>query len=226
VISKKRPASASEKEKRVAIKEKGPDDDEPSGKKARANPVAETDEDVDILSTPQIQPCTSYSPKGTVRKTAEEPPMAAPADPDKLEARDAKGKHVAEMIQKQIAMASTAPTERVAGLVDVVEETEELCYIDDDAPLTAKDQEIPALKPQDDPKETTMDPCRSSGLKAQDPIDLDPPEIEESTAHVSRSPPPVSNEINEAAAKAAGETTPLSVMETNVLQLEDASALL
>jgi hypothetical protein len=49
VVSKKRPTSASEKEKRVAVKEKGPHD-EPVGKKARANPIAETDEDVDILS--------------------------------------------------------------------------------------------------------------------------------------------------------------------------------
>jgi hypothetical protein len=52
MTSKKRPSEASERGKRVTIKEKGPDDDEPSGKRARANLVAETDEDVDILSTP------------------------------------------------------------------------------------------------------------------------------------------------------------------------------
>jgi hypothetical protein len=77
-------------------------------------------------------------------------------------------------------MASTAPKERVAGLVDVMDETEELCYIDDDVPLAAKDQEIPALKPQDDLKETTMGPSENSGLNAQNPIDLDPLEIEKS----------------------------------------------
>jgi hypothetical protein len=71
-----------------------------------------------------------------------------------------------------------------------------------------------------------MDPRKSSGLKAQDPIDLDPPEIEESAAHASRSPPLVSDEIIEAAAKAAGEIALLPVMATNVLQLEDAGALL
>jgi hypothetical protein len=147
MISKKRPVDASEKEKRIIIKEKGPDDDEPSGKKARANPIAETDEDVDILSTPQIHPCTSYPPKGTVRKAAEELPTAALADPEELEARDARGKRVAEMIQKQIAMASTASKERVADLVDVVDETEELCYIDDDTPLAVRDQEILVLQP-------------------------------------------------------------------------------
>jgi hypothetical protein len=130
------------------------------------------------------------------------------------------------MIQKQIAMASTAPKEHVAGLVDVVDEAEELCYIVDDAPLAAKDQEIPALKPQDDLKGTTMGPSESSGLKAQDPIDLDPPEIEKSAANTSRSLPPVSNDINKVAAKAAGETAPLPATEIIVLQLEDAGALL
>jgi hypothetical protein len=67
VVSKKRPASASEKEKRVVAKEKGPDDDEPARKRAQVDPVTETDEDVDILSTPQIQPHTFYPPKGSTQ---------------------------------------------------------------------------------------------------------------------------------------------------------------
>jgi hypothetical protein len=115
-----------------------------------------------------------------LKKAVEELPSAALADHEELEARDTRSKRVAEMIQKQIAMASTAPKERVAGLVDVMDETEELCYIDDDVPLAAKDQEIPALKPQDDLKETTMGPSENSGLNAQNPIDLDPLEIEKS----------------------------------------------
>jgi hypothetical protein len=225
VVSKKRPASASEKEKRVVVKEKGPDDDEPVGKKARANPIAETDKDVDILSAPQIQPCTSYPPKGTARKAVEELPSGALADPEELEARDARSKCVAEMVQKQIAMANTTSKERVDGLVDVVDETEELCYIDDDVPSAAKDQEIFALEPRADPKETTMRSSENLELQAQDPINLDPPEIEKSVANASRSPPPVLDDINQAAAKAAGETAPLLATETNVLQLEDARAL-
>jgi hypothetical protein len=52
VVSKKRPASASKKGKRIVAKEKGPDGDEPVGKKAWVNPVVEIDEDIDILSTP------------------------------------------------------------------------------------------------------------------------------------------------------------------------------
>jgi hypothetical protein len=41
---------------------------------------------------------------------------------------------MAEIIQKQITMASSAPAEHVTGLEDIIDETEELCYIDDDTP--------------------------------------------------------------------------------------------
>jgi hypothetical protein len=62
---------ATERGKRVTIKEKGPDEDETSGKRAQTDPVAETDEDIDIMSTPQIQPCTNYPPKGSAQKLME-----------------------------------------------------------------------------------------------------------------------------------------------------------
>jgi hypothetical protein len=39
IASKKRPSEATERGKRVTIKEKGPDDDEPSGKRAHADPA-------------------------------------------------------------------------------------------------------------------------------------------------------------------------------------------
>jgi hypothetical protein len=110
--------------------------------------------------------------------------------------------------------------------VDVVDETKDLCYIDDDTTLAIRVQEIPILQPQSDPKETAMDPSKSSGLKAQDPIDLDTPEIEGSAAHASRSPPPVSDDLNKAAAKTAEEIAPVPMMTANVFQLEDAGAIL
>jgi hypothetical protein len=226
VTSKKRPSEASERGKRVTIKEKSPDDDEPSRKRARADPVAETDEDVDILSMPQIQPCASYPPKGIAQKMTEEPSTAGLADPEELEAHDVRGNRVAEMIQKQIAMAGAALKERVAGLVDVVDESEDLCYIDDDTTLVIKDSEIPTLQPQSYLEDTAMNSGESSGLKAQDPIDLDAPGIGESAAHASRSSPPVSDDLNEVAAKAAEETTPVPAMTSNVFQLEDAGMIL
>jgi hypothetical protein len=223
VVSKKRIASVSEEAKRVVAKEKGPDDDEPAGKRARIDPVTETDEDDDILSTPQIHPSTFYPPKGKMLKTVEELPAAASVDGEELEARDARGKRVAEMIQKQIAMVISTLKERVAGLVDVIEETEELFYIDDDAPLVTKDRENTALKLHDGQKEFVMGSSESSGLKPQNPIDLDPPEIERPTVDASRSPlPPVLDDIDETTAKAAGESATLLATETNVLQLEDA----
>jgi hypothetical protein len=217
MASKKRPSETTERGKCVTIKEKGPDDDEPSGKRARADPVAKTDEDVDILSTPQIQPCTNYPPKGSARKLTEELSSAGLADPEELEAREVRGKRVAQMIQKEIAMAGAASKERVAGLVDVVDESEDLCYIDDDATLAVKDSEAPPLQPQSNPESAAMNPGKSSGLKAQDPIDLDAPKIEESATHASRSPPPVSDDLYQAAAKAADETTPVPAMTSNVL---------
>jgi hypothetical protein len=135
------------------------------------------DEDVDILSTPQIQPCTSYPPKGTAWKMTEEPSTAGVADPEELEARKVRGKRVAEMIQKHIAMAGEAPKERLAGLVDVVDESEDLCYIDDDATLVIRDSEVPTLQPQSNLEDTVMNPSESLGLKAQNPIDLDAREL-------------------------------------------------
>jgi hypothetical protein len=108
LASKKRPLETTERGRRVTIKEKGPDEDEPSGKRARADPVAETNEDVDIMLTPQIQPCTNYPPKGSERKLTEELSSAGQAAPEELEVCEARGKRVAEMIQKEIAMADAA----------------------------------------------------------------------------------------------------------------------
>jgi hypothetical protein len=222
---KKRPLEATERVKRVTIKEQGPDKDETSGKRARTDPVAETDEDVDIMPTPQIQPCTNYPPKGPAQKLMEDPSPAGLADPEELEAHEARGKRVAELIQKEISMADAAPKECVAGLVDVMDESEDLCYIDDDAALVMKSSDAPLLQPQGDSVVVAVNPGEGSGAKAQDPIDLDAPEVGESAAHASRSPPPVSDDLDPAAAKAADGVAPEPVTTPNVLQLEDADMI-
>jgi hypothetical protein len=164
LASKKRPLKATERGKRVTIKEKGPDEDETSGKRAQTDPVAETDEDVDIMPTPQIQPCTNYPSKGLAQKLTEEPSSAGQADPEELEAREAR-KRVAELIQKEIAMADAAPRERVAGLVDVVDESGDLCYIDDDAALVVKSSDAPLLQPQGDLVVVAVNLGEGSGAK-------------------------------------------------------------
>jgi hypothetical protein len=114
----------------------------------------------------------------------------------------------------------------VAGLVDVVDESEDLCYIDDDATLAVKDSDAPPPQPQGDPEGAAVNLGEGSGAKAQDPIDLDAPEVEESATHASRSLPPVSDDLHPAAAKAADEITPVPAMTSNVLQLEDVGMIL
>jgi hypothetical protein len=135
---KKRPLETTDRVKQIAVKEKESDDVEASGKRARIDPVAEANGDINILPTPQIQPCTNYPPKGSAQRLAEEPSPAGLADAKELEACEARGKRVAELIQKEISMADAAPKERVAGLVDVVDESESLCYIDDDTTRVEK----------------------------------------------------------------------------------------
>jgi hypothetical protein len=156
----------------------------------------------------------------------EKPSSAGQADLEELEAHEVRGKRVVEMIQKEIALADAAPKEHVADLVDVVEEYEDLCYIDDDATLAVKDSDAPPPQPQGDPEDAAVNLGEGSGAKVQDPIDLDAPEVEESAAHASRSPPPVSDDLHPAAAKAADEITPVPAMTSNVLQLEDAGMIL
>jgi hypothetical protein len=109
--------------------------------------------------------------------------------------------------------------------VDVVDESENLCYIDDDAALVAKSSDAPLPQPQSDSVVVAVNIGIGSSAKAQDPIDLDAPEAGESTAHVSRSPPPVSDDLDPAAAKAADSVALELATTPNVLQLEDAGVM-
>jgi hypothetical protein len=215
LVLRKRPLDTIEKVKQLVVKEKKPEDAEASAKRARVDPVAETDEDVDIMTTPQIQPCTKYPPKGSAQKLAEGPPPVGQTDAEELEAREARGRRVAELIQKDIAMAEAAPKERVAGLVVVVDESESLCYIDDDATRSEKGPDVSLPQPQ---CETAMNLNKGSGAKTQNVVDLDAPEVEASSAQTSRSPPPASAKPIEAAA--SGKLT-----ASESLQPEDAGTV-
>jgi hypothetical protein len=130
------------------------------------------------------------------------------------------------MIQNEIAMADAAPKERVSGLVDVVDESEDLCYIDDDATLAAKESDAPPPQPQGNPEGAALSLGAGSGAKAQDLIVLEAPEVEKSAAYASRSPLPTSDDFLPAAAKAANEIIPMPAMTSNVLQLEGAGMML
>jgi hypothetical protein len=142
-----------------------------------------------------------------------------------LEAREARGKRVAELIQKEIALANAAPKERVAGLVDVVDESEDLCYIDDDTTQVAKSSDAPLPQPQCDSVVAAVNLGEGLGAKAQDPIDLDAPEAGESAALVSRSPPPASGDFDLVAAKPADIIAPEPTTTPETLQPEYAGMM-
>jgi hypothetical protein len=154
----------------------------------------ETDEDVEILSTPQIEPSTRYPLRAKESAVTKELPAITSLDPEELAKQEARGKRLAEMIQKQIMMAGPAPAHRVAGLVDVIDETEELCYIDNDAAVERPTIRLPAAVLR---KNKTMDKSmieetpergQGSGLKADDPIELGPINIEQPSLKLPLSP--------------------------------------
>jgi hypothetical protein len=219
---KKRPLDTAEKVKQLAVKEKKTEDAEASAKRARVDPVAETDEDVDIMPAPQIQPCTKYPPKGSAKKLVEGPPPLGQTDAEELEAREARGRRVAELIQKDIAMAEAAPRGRMAGLVDVVDESESLCYIDDDTTRSERGPDVPLSQPQCEAATTLNE---GSGAKAQNVIDLDAPEVEASAAPTSRSPPPVSQDVGPASAKPIEAAASGKLTASESLQPEDAGTM-
>jgi hypothetical protein len=99
------------------------------------------------------------------------------------------GKRV-EMIQKEIMMAGSSSTERFAGLVDVIDETEELCYIDDDTIMTCPPDSMPKgdkAKDKSTVKETP-EQGQGSGLKADDPIELETINAEQASLKLPLSP--------------------------------------
>jgi hypothetical protein len=219
---KKRPLDTVEKVKQLAVKEKETEGVEASAKRARVDPVAETDEDVDIMPTPEIQPCTKYPPKGSAKKLVEGPPPLGQTDAEELEAREARGRRVAELIQKDIAMAEAAPRGRMAGLVDVVDDSESLCYIDDDATRSEKGPDVPLPQPRCEAATTLNE---GSGAKAQNVIDLDALEVETSAAPTSRSPPPVPQDVGPASAKPIEAAASGRLTASESLQPEDAGTM-
>jgi hypothetical protein len=123
-------------------------------------------------------------------------------------------------------MADTAPKEGVAGLVDVVDESESLCYIDDDTTRVEKSPDAPLPQPQYESMVAVVKLSEGSGAKAQDPIDLDAPEAEASAAHASRSSPPVSKDLDLVAAGPTEAVAPEKATTPESLQLEDAGMML
>jgi hypothetical protein len=109
--------------------------------------------------------------------------------------------------------------------MDVIDEEEELSYLDDDAPATASKDKSPALKTTAAIVEPATGKGESSGLEARDPIDLDSPEAEEPATNQSRSPPPALKDDGGSVMEISEENVVPPAKDTLVLQLEEAGLL-
>jgi hypothetical protein len=93
----------------------------------------------------------------------------------------------------------------VAGLMDVIDEDEELNYLDDDTPAMGSQEKDFALKTTEIIIEPVADKGESSGLKAHNP---------------SRSPPPVLKDDGGLMMNISEENIALAATDALALQLE------
>jgi hypothetical protein len=108
--------------------------------------------------------------------------------------------------------------------MDVIDEDEELNYIDDGTPMETL-EEYPVSKSDEAKVDPVIDEGQSSGLKPNDPIDLNSSETERPTANQSRSPLPTLEEIERSVVKTTRDDAILNVKDDNALQLEEAGVL-
>jgi hypothetical protein len=207
MISKRKNASVSEKDKGIATKNPQPEAAKPQVKKQRTEKVS------------LIQPSNFYPPKTQKIEESKDQPMEILDDPIEaaaIEAHSEKseivflvhlssrgttkadskggggGKKVLGPLQKtgEFLVIGPVPTKRVDSLMDVIDEDEELNYIDNGTPMETSEKEHPVLKSDKAKVDPAIGEGQSSGLKPNDPLDLDSSDVEKPTENQSRSPPP------------------------------------
>jgi hypothetical protein len=216
--------------------------------------VSEVEENADACVMPQIQPSTFYPPRAREPEKPKDPPIEIVLDPVEAAAtathseqvrlyfsstfppverlkqtpeEEARGKRFWEHYDKtgEFLVTGPVPTTRVAGLMDVIVEDEELSYLDDDSPASASKKKSPALKTTEAIVEHATGKGESSGLEARDPIDLDSPEAEKPAADQSRSLPPALKDDGGSVMEISEENVASPAKDTLVLQLEKAGSL-
>jgi hypothetical protein len=126
----------------------------------------------------------------------------------------------------EFLMTDPMPEKCVAGLMDVIDETEELCYIDDGTPMEISKKNPSASVPVEARINPMPDEGKGSGLKASDPIDLGSSEVEKPMENKSRYPSPTFDEAEKHVEKATGGDTILDSKSDDALLLENASSFL
>jgi hypothetical protein len=205
MVSKRKISSASEQKKDIVVEEQQPEGVKLPRKKARLDPFAKTDDDMDILATPQLELSSCYPPKAKELEGQKELPTTAPLDLEEVAEREARSKPAVEILEKQILM------EAFAGLMDVVDETEELCYIDDDTSMETSRMNPSTSVLDENKTKPTPDEGQGSGLKTHDPINLGSTDIEQPRTNLSRSPPPSLDEIEKQKQEIDGGVMPLCI---------------
>jgi hypothetical protein len=113
----------------------------------------------------------------------------------------------------------------MVGLMDVIDEDEELIYLDDDTPATASQKKNLALQSTETIVELAVGKGENSGLRAHDPINLDSLEAEKPEAGQSISPPPILKDDRGSMMDISKENVASPAKDTLALQLEKAGSL-
>lgn len=206
-FSKRKAPSTSEKDKGVVIKEEQPEATKPREKKPRMDLTAEKDENTDVLATLQIQLLGNYPPKAKEPQEPKDQPVIVPIDlAEAVEIEDrteraqvyfsatcppgermkqtpeveAAGKRYWEHQEGigEFLIRNPTPENPVTGLMDVIDDTEELYYIDNGTPMETSEKN-PSVSMFDEARvNLSEDKGQGAGLKAGDPIELCELEIE------------------------------------------------
>jgi hypothetical protein len=140
---------------------------------------------------------------------------------------EVRGKRFWEHYEKtgEYLVTGPVPTTRVAGLMDVIDEDEELYYIYDGIPAETLKKESSTLKTIEAKADAATGKGENSGLEPHDSIDLDSFEAERPAADQSRSPPPTLEDAERLAMEITGGGAAPLIKDANVLQLEKAGTL-
>jgi hypothetical protein len=176
--SKRKAPRTSEKDKGIVVEEQPPEAVKPQGKKSQTNPTAEMDESLDVLAMPQIQPSTFYPPKAKGIEEPKDQPAIVPTDPTEeaeIDARSERAQIYFSSTCLPVECMKQTPEEEatskrywdhykrtgefpvtgpvlekcVAGLTDVIDETEKLCYLDDCTPMEISERNSSASMPDE-----------------------------------------------------------------------------
>jgi hypothetical protein len=166
VISKRKNPGGGEKNNEIVSETSQQATTKPQPKKQKVEKISEAEENADACETPQIEPSTFYPLRAREPEKPKDPPIEIEVDPVEAAAtashsehmrlyysstnppcerlkrtleEEARGKKYWEHYDKtgEFLVTVPVPTTRVAELMDVINEDEELSYLDDDTPAMA-----------------------------------------------------------------------------------------